>query len=532
MNRPLKLAPLLLAPLFLAACGGGGNFSTPNMDSPSLDSPSLDSQGVKTPGRWNGPRGQGQTELRGLWVDAFGPGLKTPQEIDKLVADAKAAHVNVLFAQVGRRGDCYCNNAAMPRTDDPAVPAGFDPLAELIAKAHAQGIQVHAWIITTAIWNSLTPPKDPAHTFNQHGLNATGRDFWLMVKNDGTTRGGADWLLDPGHPDAAEYIRNMYVSVVQNYDVDGIQFDRVRYTDYNPVGGPNNWGYNPTALERYRAETGAAGTPLPADPQWTAWRRQQVTNLVRETALAVKAVKPDVSVNAATITYGEGPADQSAWLTSRPYTEVLQDWVTWVREGYLDINVMMNYKRDFVPAQALWFDQWNAFAASLKSVNPDVAQVSGSAIYLNDQLSSVNQVWKTRQAGLDGWAGYSYRTPDADVNAGKRTQAQVFPELAGKLAGPGGPFEREVRWERPNPAKLRAVSGQVTVQGGPLGGHTVNLLDRDGTVLATTQTDGNGRYGFMRVPNGQLHVQISGVTTDKFTAPPGRVTSLDTIPLN
>ncbi|MFA9330547.1 family 10 glycosylhydrolase, partial [Escherichia coli] len=88
-----------------------------------------------------------------------------------------------------------------------------------------------------------------------------------------------------------------------------------RYTDYNPVGGPNNWGYNPTALERYRAESGAAGTPLPGDPQWTAWRRQQVTNLVRETALAVKAVKPDVSVNAATITYGEGPADQSAWLT-------------------------------------------------------------------------------------------------------------------------------------------------------------------------------------------------------------------------
>ena len=70
----------------LAACGGGGNFSTPNMDSPSLDS-----QGVKTPGRWNGPRGQGQTELRGLWVDAFGPGIKTPEEVTQLVDTARAA---------------------------------------------------------------------------------------------------------------------------------------------------------------------------------------------------------------------------------------------------------------------------------------------------------------------------------------------------------------------------------------------------------------------------------------------------------
>ena len=121
MNRPLKLAPLLLAPLFLAACGGGGNFSTPNMDSPSLDS-----QGVKTPGRWNGPRGQGQTELRGLWVDAFGPGLKTPQEIDKLVADAKAAHVNVLFAQVGGAATATATTPPCPApTTPPCLPGSI-----------------------------------------------------------------------------------------------------------------------------------------------------------------------------------------------------------------------------------------------------------------------------------------------------------------------------------------------------------------------------------------------------------------------
>ncbi|MFD1733739.1 hypothetical protein ACFSC4_25065 [Deinococcus malanensis] len=88
--------------------------------------------------------------------------MKTAAEIDALVATARAMNVSVLFAQVGRRGDCYCNNAAMPRTNDPAVPAGFDPLADLITKAHAQGIQVHAWIITTAIWNSLTPLRPHA----------------------------------------------------------------------------------------------------------------------------------------------------------------------------------------------------------------------------------------------------------------------------------------------------------------------------------------------------------------------------------
>lgn len=463
-------------------------------------------------------------ELRGLWVDAFGPGFKTPAEVDTLIAEARAMHVNVLFAQVGRRGDCYCNNASMPRTNDPAVPPGFDPLADLLGKAHAAGIQVHAWIITTAIWNSATPPTDPKHAFNAHGPGKTGRDFWLMVKNDGTTtRNGADWLLDPGHPDAAEYIKQMYVSVVRNYDIDGIQFDRVRYPDDSTAGGLNSWGYNPTALERYRAETGQAGTPEPGDPAWMAWRRQQVTNLVRETALAVKAVKPGMSVNAATITYGAAPTRQDDYADTRPFKEVLQDWPTWVREGYLDVNVMMNYKRDHVSAQAEWFDGWNAYAAQLRQVSPQVAQVSGSAIYLNTTDGSLNQARKTVQAGLSGWAGYSYRTPSTEVNDNKRSREQVFPELTAKLAGVGGPFEHSAYWERPGAGRLHALSGSVTVQSGPLGGRKVDLLNAQGDVVATTQTDGSGHYGFMRFPYGPVQVRVGTVTSRPVTPLPRRV---------
>lgn len=497
-----RFAALLLAPLVLAACNRAAPEIPPNTDAPQQPD-----------------RG----ELRGLWVDAFGPGLKTAAEIDLLVSDAKKMNVNVLFAQIGRRGDCYCNNAAMPRTNDPAVTPGFDPLADLLTKAHAQGIQVHAWIITTALWNSLTPPTDPAHAFNSHGPGATGRDYWLTEKADGTARGGADFVMDPGHPDAAEYIKNMYVSVVKNYDVDGVQFDRVRYPDYNPAGGPGQWGYNPTALERYRAETGQTGIPAPADTRWTAWRQQQVTNLVRQTALAVKAVKPDVSVNAATITYGAGPTDEAAFAGTRTALEVEQDWLTWVKEGYLDINVMMNYKRDFVADQALWFDQWNAFAAGLTRKYPHTAQISGAAIYLNDQASSVNQVRKTFDAGLDGWAGYSYRTPDADVNAARRTQAEVFPELAVKLTAAGAPFEKTAPWVRPDASFLRAMQGRVSASG-PLGGRTVELRSAaSGTVLATTQTDGQGQYGFMRVPLGPVIVTSAGASSAMLEVTSGTV---------
>lgn len=499
MKHALKFAPLLLLPL-LAGC---------TMTQP-----------------------QPRTELRGLWVDAFGPGIKTPDEISQLVSDAKKMNVNVLFAQIGRRGDCYCNNAAMPRTEDKNVPEGFDPLADLLTKAHAAGIQVHAWIITTALWNSATPPTNPAHAFNTHGPNAQGRDNWLTLKADGTVKSGADWVLDPGHPDAAEYIKNMYLSVVKNYDVDGVQFDRVRYPDGSPAGGPLQWGYNPTALERFRTETGATGTPDPADPAWGAWRRQQVTNLVREVALAVKTVRPSVSVNAATITYGAGPESEAAFASTRTSAEVGQDWPEWVRQGYLDVNVMMNYKREFVPAQKLWFDQWNTFAASLLQKYPHTAQVSGSAIYLNDQNSSVSQAQHTREAGLSGWAMYSYRTPDREVNAGRRKTEEVIPELSAKLTANSMPFDQPAQWPHPDIKSFRALSGKISLGSGPIGGRTVQLLDAvSGQVLATTQTDGNGNYGFMHVQAGAVIVQVGTAQTASLTANTGSVTAVPVLSL-
>jgi uncharacterized lipoprotein YddW (UPF0748 family) len=474
--------------------------------------------------RTDGVRNPAPGQLRGLWVDAFGPGIKTPVEIDQLIADARRMKLNALFAQVGRRGDCYCNKSAMPRTSDPAVPAGFDPLEYLLEKAHGVGIQVHAWIITTSIHNAATPPVQPDHVFNTNGLTKTGRENWIMTRFDGMNRAGNDYLLDPGHPDAVEYITRMYASVVENYDVDGIQFDRVRYPDQNEPALQPTWGYNATALERFAAETGITERPLPTDPVWMQWRRDQVTNLVRRVYLEVKRLKPEVWVSAATITYGAGPKDMAAWRSTRTYTEVLQDWAGWVREGILDLNIPMNYKRDFVPDQALWFDQWNAFAVQVRGSR---AVASGTAIYLNPQENSVRQAsLSLTRDKLDGWVGYSYRTPDADVNAGKATQAVVFPALADKLTAAGAPLEQNASWGRPG--VVNAVLGRVQ-RGDGASGLEVELLAQ-GSVVRRTRTDGNGYYGFVTLPLGELEVRLRGQTESvKLERTLGRVTVAPTL---
>src|SRR2546425_90826 len=234
---------------------------------------------VPTPQNEPAPVASG--ELRAFWADAFGEGMSSQAEIDQLVAATKAAHLNAIVAQVVRRGDCFCDRALAPRTDQEGVdPAPFDPLQTLIDKAHASGIQVHAWVIATAIWRGSTPPPQPTHPFNLHGTSATGTANWLTKRSDGLQQVSTDWILDPGHPDAAQWIVDDALSIVRNYNVDGINLDRIRYPDNNLGTNVPSWGYNDTAVARFNAASGRTGTPANTDAQWTQWRRDQITAIV------------------------------------------------------------------------------------------------------------------------------------------------------------------------------------------------------------------------------------------------------------
>src|SRR6266852_9113003 len=92
----------------------------------------------------------GPPQYRALWVDAFHDGIKSPGQVEKLVADAHRANINALFVQVRKGGDAYFNHADEPRALDIVGSRGFDPLGYVIRLAHASTprIEVHAWLNT------------------------------------------------------------------------------------------------------------------------------------------------------------------------------------------------------------------------------------------------------------------------------------------------------------------------------------------------------------------------------------------------
>ena len=465
------------------------------------------------------PYGQAPSvgQFRAFWADAFGEGINDQAQIDALVAATKAAHANAIVAQVVRRGDCFCLRSGLPVNE--SVAAGFDPLQALINTAHAQGVEVHAWVIAIAMWNSITPPKDPSHIFNVHGPATSGRDNWVMTRSDGLARLSDDWMLDPGHPDAAAWVANAATSIVRNYDVDGINLDRIRYPDGNLGSLVPSWGYNPTAVARFRAETGRSDTPSNTDPQWTQWRRDQVTGIVRRIYLESTALKPRIRVSADLITYGYGPQTTGSWENTRAYAEQLQDWRGWLREGILDTAMLMNYKRDSLATQHQMYDEWNEFA---KDNQYRRSVVIGSALYLNDIASSVSQVRRAlapSAAGNNaiGWVGYSYRTPDALADAGTRSGAISRAELIKALTQPsqydaGTPIFADVPTVPPMSWKTQPIFGHLrgtalATNGTLLTGTALHIVEpASGAMLRTTTSDGSGWFGFVDLPTGTYRV--------------------------
>ncbi|WP_440772556.1 family 10 glycosylhydrolase [Natronorubrum sp. DTA28] len=454
-------------------------------------------------------------QFRAYWVDGFNEGLYDADEVRSLVAAASDANHNAIIAQVVRRGDCFCDDALPPRTDAP-IADDFDPLESLVEEAHEAGLEVHAWMNVNTMWNQETPPEADDHPFNTNGPGSDNP--WHSVREDGEEHVGHNYFFDPGHPAVADYLVDTACSLVEHYDIDGINLDYVRYPDHNIEIGTPSWGYNEVALDRFRAETGRDDVPDADDEEWAQWRRDQVTNLVRRIYVETYATDPEICLSANTITYGYGPEAQGGWESTRTYAEVLQDWRAWMEEGIVDLNVPMNYKRDWDDDQATMYRQWNEFTADHQY---DRHAVVGSAVYLNEIENTVDQIRAALTETDDGnrvvgWTGYSYATPDLSTFEGERGADEAREDLAHALTeeSPDGgdpvfadaASVPERTWK--TEPETGHVSGSVSVRDdGPVDGLEVTVNQRNETV-ATTTTTGNGWFGVVDLEPGRYRIEL------------------------
>jgi uncharacterized lipoprotein YddW (UPF0748 family) len=478
---------------------------------------------------------QAQTnEYRGYWVDAFGAGFRSATEVTTLINDLRAGRFNAVFVEIRKRGDAYYTpNTSYPDYEPKAtdMAAGFDSLADLITKAHdtsggKQRIEIHAWLVTYPI-SGATPPSSPQHPFNRH-------PEWLNQTDTGTQFADNNYYLDPGHPGVQRHNYTIAMDILTRYDVDGINFDYVRYMG-------TQWGYNTNSVARFNRRFGRTGTPTSSDATWTQFRRDQVTALVRKVWLNARATKPNVKISADTITWAPGPTSLANWLSSaRAYKDVLQDWRGWMEEGILDLNVPMAYFDQAGSYVGDWVN-WNNFA---KDHQYNRHAVIGPGVYLNAASNAITQLRYTRTASpagnsARGVGAYSYRVPfkgaftdisratfhNALVTNGVSTLDPVAPGVFNQLATiPAMPW------------KTAPTTGHL--MGYLYGGNTNTPLDGarlslTGPVSRAQTNDATGFYGFVDLPPGNYFLTATmtnqGSATGAVTISNGVVAKLDLI---
>jgi len=368
-------------------------------------------------------------ETRALWVVRWS--LTSPESVDKVVADARANGINTLIVQVRGRGDAYYRSRWEPRSAKLAdQPASFDPLARIIARAHAAGIQVHAWLNTHLLANLQELPTQPEHVYHRH-------PEWLAVPRplaaelavldpkdpqyrrrlvEGSKRDLSELeglYLAASHPAVKEHVYNVFMDVVENYDVDGVHFDYVRYP--NP-----DFDYSRTALTRFQAEIEptlsgqerrllgglVASRPLVFvelfPDAWDRFRRRQVTELVERVSTGVKARKPHVMVSAAVFANDEDAFDRR-----------FQDWKLWLERGLLDVVCPMAYTTDS--------EVWKRQIAIARGFSFGRKVWAGIGAYRQPPEGTLEKLELGRRIGVDGFVLFSYghvTKPSTSVPAG------------------------------------------------------------------------------------------------------------------
>jgi uncharacterized lipoprotein YddW (UPF0748 family) len=443
-------------------------------------------------------------EFRALWADTFHAGMRNSGEVTALVNQARTNNFNAIIVEVRKRADAYYNSLYEPKATD-VDPQTFDPLADLLNKAHNGGrrIEVHAWI-TTYLAAQSTPPPQPNHPFNLH-------PEWLSQDVNGSVFDGSNYQFDQGLPEVQKHVYNVAMDIITRYDVDGFHFDYVRYTR-------REWGYHSNTVARFNQHFGRAGNPSPTDPAWLQFRRDQVSGLVRKIYLNAIAVKPQVKISAATICFAPGITTDAQWFSSSSaWGNVLQDWRGWMQEGILDLNVPMMYFD-----HRRYSNDWSAWSIFAKEHAYSRHIALGHGSYLNTLSNTIHQLRSTRvptvnsNRAADGFAMYSYAVPStnnpgAPANLPRATMFHALnnPSIYDPIPTPlftGTSAPPAMTWKT-MPA-LGHLKGTIREAGtsNELDGALVSIM---GPATAARTNDATGFYGFANLPPGSYTVTAS-----------------------
>ncbi len=256
------------------------------------------------------------------------------------------ANMNAVLWQARQSGTAYYNSSYEPwgyyaGGSDP----GYDPLEYAIEQAHLRGLELHAWFNTFHC--ASTVPGSPA------GDNPD----WVCRDQDNIPMPSSR-ALSPGLQAVRDYTLDVAMEIVNNYDIDGIHLDYIRWSEYQDLAlrqtemseveqiSQLDQAPNELMVEnlldpqsgRYLYDVEhpySAGIPA-GYSSWPEYWRASVTAFVEALHDSIQTQKPWVRLSVAAL----GKYNWSGW---NGYSVVYQDAAKWFNDGSIDQLTPMNY---------------------------------------------------------------------------------------------------------------------------------------------------------------------------------------------
>lgn len=295
-------------------------------------------------------------ELRGVWLtNVASPVLFLPWGINRALHQLSQLNFNTVYPVVWNRGHTFYPSLVGQRvTGRPQdllldmMRLGDDVLAEIVRLGHQYKLRVIPWFEYgfMAPANSELVKRHPDWIAARRSSTKTFKEVpherdWIASANSKVQSGfqkvqrfignlfvsNKVWL-NPLHPEVQQFILDLIVEVVTEYDVAGIQLD-------DHFGLPVEFGYDPFTVQLYQQEHQGQSPPdNPLDSKWMRWRADKITAFMQQVFHAVKAVKPKCLVSL------------SPNPLSFAYKAYLQDWQTWAQRGLVEELVLQVYRDD------------------------------------------------------------------------------------------------------------------------------------------------------------------------------------------
>jgi uncharacterized lipoprotein YddW (UPF0748 family) len=143
-------------------------------------------------------------------------------------------------------------------------------------------------------------------------------------------------FFDPANPEVQQYLLDLLTEIATEYDVDGIQFDYIRYPFHN-VAKDEVYGFGIAARNAFWRQTYYDPINIKIyERRWREWqdfRIAQINHFVAIAAQTLREERPDLILSAAVFAIPQGDRLE----------QIQQNWEAWIENGEIDMLVPMTY---------------------------------------------------------------------------------------------------------------------------------------------------------------------------------------------